>query len=167
MKRNKKLNQQNNALIAAVFLTIGVAVGFLGANLFSPRVATTQEIEQAKTQIAKVYEGKTVDACWRVNDGSNLAADKYELNYRNLRINKFANRAIITDCGELDTLLAKNKSGEWAQTNVNLQLANRVNPTWQKECVIDDITVADDVVRPENSSIDEMNLEECKKLKQN
>ncbi len=154
-------------------LTVGFAAGLFINNLAivdlpeqAAKPASAQEIEDAKNQISKLFEGKTVDACWLVNDGANLAAQKYELTYRNLRINKYVNRAIVTDCSEHDTLLAKNKSGEWIQTNVNLQLGNRVNPVWQKECGIEDITVADNVVRQENSSIDEMNLEECRQLNQ-
>jgi hypothetical protein len=166
MKGNKKSVQKTNALVAAIFLVLGLVAGFFGANLFSSKPATAQEIEKAKTQIAKLYEGKTVAACWTVNNGPNLAAGKYELTYRNLRINRHLNRAIITDCGEFDTLLAKDKSGKWAQTTVNLQIGNRVNPAWQKECLIEDITVPDDTVRPENNSIDQANLQECKQLKQ-
>lgn len=93
------------------------------------------------------------------------APDRYELTYRHLRLNKDANRAIISDCAGIDTLLAKNKSDQWVRTTVNLQISNRVNPVWQKECNIEDITIADDTVRPENNSIDEWNLEECKAIK--
>jgi hypothetical protein len=128
--------------------------------------ASAQEIEQAKNEIAELYKDKSVDACWTVNNGPNLAAEKYELTYRNIQINNQANRAIITDCGENSTLLAKNSVGEWVATNVNITNFNRINPTWQKECGIEDITVSDDAIRPENSSIDEMNLEECKQLNQ-
>lgn len=168
MNVKKKSNNQNyfNYLFALIILIVGFAVGYAANDPAPMKSATAKEIEQAKNQIADLYKDKTVDACWQVNDGPNLAVGRYELTYRNLRINKSANRAIITDCSDFDTLLAKDKSGEWIQTNVNLQIGNRVNPEWQKECGIEDITVADEVVRPENSSIDQMNLEECRQLNQ-
>jgi hypothetical protein len=162
-KKQNNLNNINFA-VALVLLLVGFSSGFLVNNLMVSKTASTQELEQAKTDIARLYKGKTVKACWEVNKGSNLAADKYELNYRNLRINKYADRAIISDCSDYDTLLYKNKSGQWVQTTVNLQIGNRVNPVWQKECGIEDITVADDMVRPENGSIDQMNLEECRQV---
>lgn len=163
--KKKQTNLKNvNLIVAIVYLLIGFSAGFLVNNLMVSKTASTQEIEQAKTDIARLYKGKTVKACWEVNKGSSLAADKYELSYRNLRINKNANRAIISDCSDYDTLLYKNKSGQWVQTTVNLQIGNRVNPLWQKACGIEDITVADDTERPENGSIDEMNLEECTHL---
>lgn len=164
----KKLNKvkNNNYAISAVVLTIGLCVGYLAATVMQPKQASAQEIERAKSEITKLYQGKTVAACWEVNKGAELAAGKYELTYRNLRINKHADRAIITDCSDVDTLLAKNKAGQWVLTNVNLQIGNRVSPAWQKECGIEDITVADDKIRSENRSIDEMNLHECRQIKQ-
>jgi len=164
MKNKSIIQCKINYVIATVFLLVGISIGFFANSLQSTERASAQEIELAKNEIAKLFDGKTVDACWEVFDGENFSAEKYELTFRNLRINKYANRAIITDCGEFDTLLAKNKSGQWIQSSVNLQIGNRVNPVWQKECGIEDITVADDTVRPENSTIDEMNLEECRQL---
>lgn len=163
--------------MAALCLIIGFGIGLAVQAIISSdhdarRAATLtvaaspQDIENAKNQIAELYKGQTVGACWEVNRGERLAIGKYELTYRNLRINQYADRAIITDCGDFDTLLVKNNAGQWMKTSVNLQISNRVNPTWQKECGIEDITVADDQVRPENSSIDAMNLAECKKLNQ-
>lgn len=163
-----KISLQNGRiLIAAIFLIVGFAAGFFVDNLVSAKPASAQEIEKAKNEIVGLYKDKAVDACWRVNDGSNLAADKYELTYRNIQINNAANRAIITDCGDNSTLLAKNSSQEWIATNVNITNFNRINPVWQKECGLEDITVADDQVRQENSAIDAMNLQECKQLKEN
>ena len=166
MKQNKYRLQKITYLVFLLCLAVGFAAGLFASGLASNKPASSQEIEEAKSQITELFKGKTVDACWRVNDGSNLAVQKYELTYRNLRINKFVNRAIISDCSDIDTLLAKNKSGEWIRTTVNLQLGNRVNPEWQKACLIEDITVPDDKVRPENSSIDEMNFQECEQLGQ-
>ncbi len=159
-----KKKKYNKYIFAVIIIIIGFALGFLTSNLMEPRPASAKEIEQAKNEITELYKDKAVDACWEVNDGGNLAADKYELTYRNIQINDTADRAIITDCGENSTLLAENKSGSWVATNINITNFNRINPAWQKECLIEDITVADDTVRPENSSIDETNLELCKQL---
>lgn len=164
----KKSNSQNNLnlLLAIVILIVGFAAGYFANNLMQPKPASAQEIEKAKNDISDLYKDKAVNACWTVNNDPNLGAEKYELTYRNIQINNQANRAIITDCSEISTLLAKNSAGKWVATTVNITNFNRINPVWQKECGIEDITVADDVVRPENSSIDEINLEECKQLNQ-
>lgn len=164
----KSINNQGafNYLLAAIFLLVGLAIGYFGNNLFQTNTVSAQTIEQAKNEISDLYKDKAVDACWQVNNGDNLADGKYELTYRNIRINNQANRAIITDCGENSTLLAKNNTGNWIPTNVNLTVSGRLNPIWQKRCGIEDITVADDVVRPENQSIDEANLIECTKIQQ-
>lgn len=156
----------NQYVFALVALAAGLVIGYFANNIMQAKLPTAQQIEQTKNDIAKLYKGKTVDACWQVNNGPNLGVGKYELNYRYLRINRQLNRAIITDCGESDTLLYKNKANEWVKTDINVTLNNRVNPVWQKACEIQDITVADDQVRPENSSIDEMNLQECKQISQ-
>jgi hypothetical protein len=165
---NKKSNNLKNISywLALAVLVAGFFIGYCANNLMQAKQASAQQMEQAKGEIASLYKDDTVDACWRVNEGGNLAAGKYELTYRNLRIKKQADLAIISDCSERDTLLFKSKSGQWTQTTVNLQIGNRVNPVWQKECGIEDITIADDQVRPENSSIDDMNLAECKQIKQ-
>lgn len=162
-RKSSKLNYSSR-LVAVGVLLIGMLLGFVVNNLLQAKPASAKEIEQAKTDITKLYKGKTVDACWQVNKGANLAAEKYEITYRNLRVNKYANRAIITDCGENDTLLFKNKSGQWKQSSVGVMIFSRVNPEWQKACKIQDITVADDRVRPENSSIDADNLTMCKQI---
>lgn len=163
----KKTTKQNSLTytVAVAILLVGFAAGYFAHSFAQTKPASAQKVEQAKSKIAKLFEGKTVDACWTVNKEENLGSGKYELTYRNLRINKYANRAIVSDCSDRDTLLYKNSSGEWTETTVNLQIGNRVSPTWQKECEIEDITVTDDTVRPENSSIDELNLKECKELK--
>jgi hypothetical protein len=157
---------RNTIVVALVSLLVGFGVGYLVYHRPVAKLASAQDIERAKREITALYKGKTVDACWLVNDGANLAAEKYELTYRNLRINNHANRAIISDCSDSDTLLAKNKAGDWVQTSVNLQIGNRVNPTWQKACGIEDITVADEVIRSENSTIDQENLKVCEHLDQ-
>lgn len=165
MKKNFSLNNASYAFML-VALLIGFSAGYVLNSLSQPKSASAQEIEQAKNEISALYKDKAVDACWRVNNGANLATGKYELTYRNITINNATNRAVITDCAENSTLLAKNSDGQWVETTVNITSFGRVNPTWQKECGIEDITVADDQVRPENISIDEMNLEECKQLNQ-
>jgi hypothetical protein len=166
MKKKTKNINKSIYIFALIILIVGFAAGYFANNLTQMKPATAQEIEQAKNEIADIYRDKSVAACWRVNDGPNLASEKYELTYRNIQINQRVNRAIITDCSEYSTLLAKNSDGKWVATSVNITNFNRVNPVWQKECGIEDITVADDVVRPENSTIDETNLEKCKQLNQ-
>lgn len=166
MAKNKKTTYVNSVIVAIALLIVGFLIGFGTKSLSAPQQASAQEIEKAKNEIAALYKDKAVSSCWKVNQGADLASEKYELSYRNIRINRLANRAIITDCADYDTLLVKNKSGEWVQTNVNLMLFNRANPVWQKACQIEDITVADDTVRPENEGIDQLNLEECQQLNQ-
>lgn len=167
MKKTLFPPTKNSYLVIAslALLLIGIGIGLLVSPLLEPRTASSNDIENAKQAIISTLKENSVEACWRVNNGANLAAGKFELTYRNIRINKLANRAIVTDCSNYDTLLAKNSAGEWVETTVNIMLDNRVNPEWQKECLVEDITVADDTVRPENSSIDEMNLAECKQLR--
>jgi hypothetical protein len=80
------------------------------------------------------------------------------------KVNKYANRAVIRGCGDADSLLAKADNGTWHKTSVNIILSSRQNPWWQKECLIDDITTADTVVRPENRSIDQFNYDICNHL---
>lgn len=164
MKKASKNSIKPNYVFVILILIVGFAIGYFANDLIGTMPASAKEIEKAKNEIVNLYKDKAVDACWKVNNGPNLASGKYELTYRNIQINKQANRAIITDCGEHSTLLAKNSAGTWDITTVNISLFNRANPVWQKECGIQDITVADDVVRPENSTIDEMNLNECKQL---
>ncbi len=171
---SKKSNPTNDDKypFALLILAIGLLAGYVVGNLMQTKntvqtQATTpapQQIEQTKNDIAKLYKDKTVDACWKVNNGSSLGSGKYDVSYRYLRINEQLDRAIITDCGENDKLLYKNKAGQWAETNVNLTLNNRVNPLWQEVCKVQDITTADDQVRTENSSIDEVNLQECERI---
>ena len=163
-KKSSKISKLQITLYTAT-LIVGLLIGYFSPLLSQPHIASATEIEAAKNAIAKLYQKSAVSACWRVNQGENLAYGKYELNYRNIRINQYANRAIITDCADNDMLLAKNKSGTWHATNVNIVLANRVNPTWQKACEIQNISVADDTIRPENSSIDNFNLAACNQLR--
>ena len=162
-KKNKNASSYSIILIV---LATGLFIGYFAGNIMQAQSPSAQQIENAKKDISKLYEGKLVDACWTVNNGPNVGVGKYELNYRYLRINKQLNRAIITDCGEIDKLLYKNKSGQWVETSINITLNNRVNPAWQKACGIQDITTTDDQVRPENSSVDDMNLKLCNQISQ-
>jgi hypothetical protein len=163
---SKKHRTNNKYAVALLILSAGILIGYFANSLTQTKNPKAQEIEHAKNEIAKLFAGKTVPACWTVNKGPNLGVGRYELNYRNLRINSELNRAIVTDCGENDTLLYKNKAGQWKATTVNLQLGNRVSPTWQGACKIKDITIADDQVRPENNTIDSMNFHECMQINQ-
>lgn len=146
-------------------LMIGFGLGCYVHNLRSSKARSiAPNYEAAKSEIAKLYKDRLVEGCRQARSDSSQGADKYELNYRYLRFNKTADRAILSDCGDYDRLLARKSTGEWEATTVNLTIHNRVNPVWQKECHIEDITVADDVVRQENDFIDEMNFKECKRL---
>jgi hypothetical protein len=97
--------------------------------------------------------------------GDNLDAAKREQVFdAYLKVNQYANRAVMRSCNNQDSLLALTADG-WQKTSVNMALDARVNPVWQKACLIDDITFADDQARPENSSIDSVNLEQCNYLR--
>ncbi len=151
-------------LLVALLLTIIWAM-MAPRNTFSS-LATPQEKEQAKEDISELFADRRVDHCPHPDlPETRDNIDGYVVDYRYLRINKYGNRAIITSCNNTDTLLSKASNGSWIETSVSLTMNNRVNPVWQKECLIEDITVADDIARPENSSIDAFNLEGCKELK--
>lgn len=108
MKKKTNYSKNNKYVFVLVILIIGFALGYFANSLMQPKPASAREVEQAKNEIAALYKNKAVESCWLVNDRVNLGADKYELTYRNIQINNTVNRAIITDCGESSTLLAKN-----------------------------------------------------------
>lgn len=142
-----------------------MTVGQIGQSS-KPNFAKPVQIEAAKNQLVlNLEEERIVGACPDAGEKIELKMGKIVPNYRSIKINKYANRAVVTDCAERDELFLKTKNGMWAPTNINLQLSNRANPTWLKECLIEDIVVADEIVRPENASIDAMNIEECKRIK--
>lgn len=165
MKKQLKSRFYNNPFNIAAILALVIATSIVAVHSTRSVLATPREIEAAKNQIVlSVAEERLVGSCSEVSENYNLKMGKFVPNYRYIRINKHANRAIVTDCAERDELFAKTKDGIWEPTNINLELSNRANIKWLKECLIDDIVVADELIRPENSSIDSTNFEECKRI---
>ena len=167
MKKQKNKKIVDRTITLAVAAVLSVILGFVVGLLWRSGLATPRQIEAAKNQVVlNIAEERIVGACPEGGDKVELKMGKIVPNYRNIKINKYANRAIVTDCAERDELFVKTQDGFWDPTNkVNLQLSNRANPVWLKECLIDDIVVADEIIRQENSSIDAMNLKECKRIK--
>lgn len=161
-KTTKKQNKtsytdlgKHQPFIAIGLLLLGVFAGAMmgyyawKSSEHDPRyaLATSSELKAAKAAITAKFPSGCDDF------------DKY------LKVNKYANRAVVRTCDQSDYLLAKNPlNGEWEQTTVNMALDARANPAWQVECLIDDITTADTKVRGENSSIDTYNLIGCRKI---
>src|SRR5260370_29078992 len=113
-------------------------------------------IQKAKDVITAKYLNSNSGGCNATNGLT--AQDNIKTFKKYLKVNSLVNRAVIRVCGA-DSLLAKSPSGEWVQTGVNMSLDKRVSPVWQKACLIQEITTADTVVRPENSSIVTDNLQ--------
>lgn len=132
---------------------------WLGKYSVSHQLASGAVLEQARRDIAKEYLAASSTDCADASDPSK-PQDRVAVFYQYLRVNRYANRAVIRGCNNNDTLLAKTTQG-WERTSVNIALDLRANPSWQKACLITDITRADTVVRPENASIDGFNLKEC------
>ncbi len=166
MVKNKtqKFNRHQLTLIT-ISVIVGIIFGLLSCkNMPTATGASGAELEKARKDISKQYLAESSTKCSGKDDPTK-PTDRVEVFYKYLRVNKFGNRAVIRGCYDFDNLLYKNKSGEWVKTTVNMSLDTRVNPKWQKECLIEDITVADDVVRPENDSIDLLNFQECNDFK--
>ena len=141
-----------------------IAVGLL---LFVPHfkpltLASQDEINQAHHDVIQHYFLKST-ICPATDNLDHT--DRVKAFNRYFKVNQYANRAVIRGCNDADQLLAKMDDGSWKPTDVNIRLDARQNPQWQKECLIDDITVADDKVRPENGSIDAFNLHTCNQLR--
>lgn len=155
-------------LLTGVVLGMGVAYLAWQKNDRDPRytLASRSTLKAERTAIIERYKLVSSTQCDDATDSIPESAreqvfDEY------LKINKYGNRAVIRGCNDIDTLLAKHPiSGEWYATSINVSLDTRANPAWQIECLVDDITEADDVVRPENTSIDATNLVECRNLKE-
>lgn len=158
-----KLFSSTNIIIAACFGLVAAFAFIVGQN--SVRVANGNEMATAYKEVTAKFLAASSTDCTDATDPikpTGRTATFYEY----LRVNRYANRAVIRGCNNLDHLLAKTSNG-WEMTNVNVSLDLRANPTWQKACMIEGITRPDDKVRPENSSIDSMNLEECDYIRQN
>lgn len=165
----QKLPTKSIGLVVAG-LVVGTVAGYWvwHDNGNDPRyeVANAAQIKAAKDAITADYKEDSSTKCSDPSDPIS-PADREAVFDKYLKVNKYANRAVIRGCGDHDSLLAKNPaSGEWDATTINVSLDTRANPSWQIECLIDDITKADTVVRPENSSIDTGNLVGCALLKE-
>jgi hypothetical protein len=143
-----------------VLLVLVLAL-FLFVPHYKPvHVASNDELSAAhKAIIQRYFLASTI--C--LNDNRDKTDRIKEFN-KYFKVNQYANRAVIRGCNDNDTLLVKDDQGKWQRTDVNIVLNTRQNPQWQKACYIDDITVADTKVRPENSSIDANNLHICDSL---
>lgn len=166
MKKNNKNNIQINKYIQ---ITIALIVGFGVGFIIKPQtkqlnLATALQKEVARQEVSKMYLNK--DGVINCTDPTDPIKPKDRTTVFNnyLQVNGYANRAVVRGCNNTDQLLAKTKQGNWIMTEVNMNLDARVNPKWQKECLIQDITVTDTVTRPENESIDNGNFQDCQKI---
>lgn len=144
-----------------VFAVVALLL-FLCVPHYKPlKLASAAEIQQANHHIvAQYFLASTVCPTDNISHDERVASfNKY------FKVNQYANRAVIRGCNDADTLLAKADDGTWQRTDVNIRLDTRQNPSWQKACLIDGITTADTVVRPENASIDKFNLQTCNSLR--
>lgn len=157
-----KLISSTNIIIAASFGLVAAFAFILGQN--SVRLASGDEMSSAYKGVSAKFLAASSTDCGGPTDPIK-PADRTAVFYQYLRVNRYANRAVIRGCNNVDHMLAKTSNG-WEMTSVNISLDLRANPTWQKACMIDDITRQDDKVRPENSSIDSMNLTECDYIRQ-
>lgn len=154
---------------AVIIFVVGIAVGYLMSTPTPTKdavyeVASKKLIDTAKDEIRTGFKAQSTDNCGQPA-GEGASQDRSKVFEQYLKVNKYANRAVIRGCSDVDNLLAKNPvSGKWEMTSVNIALDARANPVWQRVCLIDDITVADTKTRPENTSIDVGNLVGCRKL---
>jgi|GEM_PF-2880929 len=123
--------------------------------------ASDQELQQAHHDVIMKYFQQSTNC----KDDNRSKDSRIQTFTKYFNVNQFANRAVVRGCNDMDTLYAKMDDGNWQPTAVNIVLSARQNPTWQKACLIDDITKADNKVRPENNSIDAHNLQVCDKLR--
>jgi hypothetical protein len=124
------------------------------------QLATPQQTQDAHRDIIRRYF--LVSTICR--DDNREKADRIKTFNKYFQTNKYANRAVIRGCNDIDSMLYKDDQGKWQRSDVNIILDFKHNPKWQKACLIDDITVAATKVKPENSSIDSANLGICETL---
>lgn len=124
------------------------------------KLATTQEMQQAHQDIIMSYFVVNTTC----KQDTRTKTDRIKTFNKYFKVNQYANRAVFRGCNDTDQLLAKNDTGKWVKTTVNIVLSSRQDSLWQKACLIDDITTADSLVRPQNSSIDAHNLKVCDSL---
>lgn len=143
-------------LASLLFYDIGRSSGERSA---LESLADGNKLESARAEVEHQYLGLSTTC----GPQDNLTPEQRKTSfYEYLRVNRYANRALIRSCNDIDHLLAKTEKGAWEMTGVNVSLDQRAGPTWQTACLIDDITLTDNVSRPENNSIDKMNLEHCR-----
>lgn len=167
MKSSKQKTTTNRYLILTLALLVGFSCGLLARTQAEPMLlASAEQKESAKQTISALYlSGQpTESSCVDAADPA-LQQELAETVYKYLQVNGYANRAVLRICDGSDRLIAKTSNGSWIMTDVNLNLDARANPAWQKECLIQDITIEDTEMRPENASIDSSNLAICKKIK--
>lgn len=161
-------------LKAVGYVAIGVLFGFMLGLLWQQRndhdarysLASSSDIAAAKDAISARFKAQSSTNCTDSSDPIK-PADRQAVFDKYLKVNKYANRAVIRGCNDIDKLLIKDPvTDEWKTTSINVSLDTRANPAWQVECLIDDITKADDTVRSENSSIDTSNLVGCRIIKE-
>lgn len=174
MKKHKNIRiaKKHYWIIAAVIALISLMLGtVLGYSQSKPttdpgyKLASSKSIDSAKNDIRREF-ADTATICTREDDKNTIQTRK-DVFEKYLKVNRYANRAVIRGCSDTDSLLVKNSlSGKWEMTPVNIALDARANPVWQTECLIDDITKADAKIRQENNSIDTNNLVACRILKE-
>ena len=147
---------------SGVFIT-GFACAALLSILQAPKYATGQQMEDARRTIAEQFINESSVQCSDTSDPISPTG-RIVVFYKYLRVNRYADRAVIRGCNNIDSLLAKKSDGTWVKTDVNMALDARVSTRWQSACNIADITIADDTLRSENTSIDETNFQLCMQL---
>jgi len=167
MKKNiKKLPGTPVVVIVCVGLfMLGFVSGLIVFNVSKSdlRLASTEEKAKAETDITNKYLQASSTGCSDPSDPVK-PQDRIAVFKKYLKVNGYANRAVIRGCNDSDSLLYKNRAGEWQRSTVNVSLDRRANPKWQKACLIQDITRADTVERPENKSLDDINYQLCQQL---
>lgn len=171
-KTVKNTKKQPVWALPVLFGLAGLFVGII-AGYYIPKdtsvdpryvLASKSELRAAETAITNKFINESSIGCTDPTDPVS-PDDRVEVFKKYLKVNKYANRAVIRGCNDIDSLLAKNPiTGEWGATTVNVSLDTRANTAWQHECLIDDITKTDTVSRPENESIDVYNFVDCRKL---
>ncbi|MFA5003891.1 MAG: hypothetical protein WC498_01270 [Candidatus Saccharimonadales bacterium] len=165
-KKKPRVSNRTVKLLVLLAALVLIPLGVVLANQAPTyKQATGLQLEQARQAIANQYLADSSINCSDATDPIKPQA-RVAVFYKYLRVNQYANRAVIRGCNNIDSLLAK-VNNIWVRSEVNISLDTSANPVWQQACLIDDITRADTIVRPENSSIDATNLKLCNALKHN
>lgn len=173
LTRSSRKNLRLRAIIgtgAATMFLLGLVAGhfLLGQENTDARysVVSSSDRDKVRAELSSQFKKASTEDCGD-NPDSNTLTERQKIFDDYLKVNKYANRAVMRGCYGTDALLAKDPvTAKWQRTAVNISLSHRANPAWQEECLIDDITTADTVVRSENSSIDTTNFVGCRQLKE-